>query len=96
MKKDMYSLFDMNREQEMKKESPLAMRMRPETLDEFVGQEDKTSTIEKPSPAACTLKAVLIAFFAFLIFFTSCNETLSTYTAPSSVDRSSQTLTGYP
>ncbi|MDD3705813.1 MAG: replication-associated recombination protein A, partial [Clostridiaceae bacterium] len=39
MKKDMYSLFDMNREQEMKKESPLALRMRPEDLSEFVGQE---------------------------------------------------------
>ncbi|MDD4503642.1 MAG: replication-associated recombination protein A [Clostridiaceae bacterium] len=30
----------MNREQEMKKESPLALRMRPETLEDFVGQED--------------------------------------------------------
>ena len=40
MKDKMYSLFDMNREQEMKKESPLALRMRPETLDGFVGQED--------------------------------------------------------
>lgn len=40
MKEKMYDLFDMNREQEMKKESPLAMRMRPETLEEFVGQEE--------------------------------------------------------
>jgi len=40
MKKDMYSFFDVNREQEMKKESPLALRMRPEDLSEFVGQED--------------------------------------------------------
>lgn len=40
MKRDMYSFFDMKRDQEMKKESPLALRMRPETLEDFVGQED--------------------------------------------------------
>lgn len=40
MKDQGYSLFDFNREQQKEKDSPLAMRMRPETLDEFVGQED--------------------------------------------------------
>lgn len=32
-------LFEYNAERELKKSSPLAYRMRPETLDEFVGQE---------------------------------------------------------
>ena len=32
-------LFDYMRENEMKKESPLASRMRPETLEEVVGQK---------------------------------------------------------
>ena len=32
-------LFDYMRETEMKKESPLASRMRPETLEEVVGQK---------------------------------------------------------
>lgn len=32
-------IFEYRREQSMKKEAPLAARMRPETLDEFVGQE---------------------------------------------------------
>ncbi len=40
MKDKMYSFFDMNRERDMNKESPLALRMRPETLEDFVGQED--------------------------------------------------------
>jgi putative ATPase len=40
MKEKDFSLFDFNREQQSQKDSPLAMRMRPETIDEFVGQED--------------------------------------------------------
>ena len=32
-------LFDYMRENNMQKESPLASRMRPETLDEVVGQK---------------------------------------------------------
>jgi putative ATPase len=32
------TLFDQNRSQTLKKEAPLAARMRPETLDEFIGQ----------------------------------------------------------
>ncbi len=40
MKNNQFSLFDMNREMEIKKDGPLAMRMRPETLEEFIGQED--------------------------------------------------------
>jgi putative ATPase len=40
MKEQEFSLFDFNREQQKHKDSPLAMRMRPETLEEFVGQED--------------------------------------------------------
>jgi putative ATPase len=31
-------LFEQNREQTLKKEAPLAARMRPETLDDFIGQ----------------------------------------------------------
>jgi putative ATPase len=40
MKEQDFNLFDFNREQQKHKDSPLAMRMRPETIDEFVGQED--------------------------------------------------------
>lgn len=40
MKEQGFNLFDFNREQQKEKDSPLAMRMRPETLEEFVGQED--------------------------------------------------------
>lgn len=32
-------LFDYNREQQVRREQPLAARMRPRTLDEFIGQE---------------------------------------------------------
>lgn len=32
-------LFDMNRQQQLKRQAPLAVRMRPRNLDEFVGQE---------------------------------------------------------
>ena len=32
-------LFDYSREQQLEKESPLAARMRPRTMDEFIGQE---------------------------------------------------------
>jgi len=35
----MMDLFDHAREQQIEKESPLAARMRPRTLDEFIGQE---------------------------------------------------------
>ena len=33
-------LFDHAMEQDLKKKAPLAARLRPRTLDEFVGQED--------------------------------------------------------
>jgi len=32
-------LFDYSRQQQLDKEAPLAARMRPRTLDEFIGQE---------------------------------------------------------
>lgn len=63
MKNEMYSLFDMNREQEMKKESPLAMRMRPETLDDFVGQEDIVA------PGKLLYRAIKADKLTSLIFF---------------------------
>ena len=40
MKKNQISLFEIKFEEDLKKEGPLAIRMRPETLEEFVGQED--------------------------------------------------------
>ena len=63
MKNDAYSLFDMNREQEMKKESPLALRMRPETLEEFVGQEDIVA------PGKLLYRAIKADKLTSLIFF---------------------------
>ena len=39
MKKNQISLFDINRDNELKKDGPLAMRMRPRSLDEFFGQQ---------------------------------------------------------
>ena len=33
-------IFDFAKEQKMKSEAPLAVRLRPRTLDEVVGQED--------------------------------------------------------
>lgn len=33
------NLFDFSKEEELKKSAPLAMRMRPRTLDEYIGQE---------------------------------------------------------
>lgn len=63
MKNDMYSLFDMNREQEMKKESPLALRMRPETLEDFVGQEDIVA------PGKLLYRAIKADKLTSLIFF---------------------------
>lgn len=63
MKNDMYNLFDLNREQEMKKESPLAMRMRPETLEDFVGQEDIVA------PGKLLYRAIKADKMTSLIFF---------------------------
>lgn len=40
MKKDQISIFDVKLNEELKKEGPLAVRMRPNSLEEFVGQED--------------------------------------------------------
>ena len=40
MKKDQISIFDIKFKEDLKKEGPLAVRMRPESLDEFVGQRD--------------------------------------------------------
>lgn len=44
MKKDQISLFDIKFKEDLKKEGPLAVRMRPETLEEFVGQEEIISS----------------------------------------------------
>jgi putative ATPase len=63
MKNEMYSFFDMNREQEMKKESPLALRMRPETLEDFVGQEDIVA------PGKLLYRAIKADKLTSLIFF---------------------------
>lgn len=63
MKDKMYDLFDLNREQDMKKESPLAMRMRPETLDDFVGQEDIVA------PGKLLYRAIKADKLTSLIFF---------------------------
>ena len=38
--KDARDLFDASLEEQSATESPLAARMRPRTLDEFIGQED--------------------------------------------------------
>lgn len=35
-------LFDKNRQQSVENEAPLAARMRPRTLDEFIGPTDRT------------------------------------------------------
>jgi len=40
MKNDQISIFDVKLNEELKKEGPLAVRMRPRSLEEFVGQED--------------------------------------------------------
>lgn len=63
MKEKMFDLFDLNREQDMKKESPLAMRMRPETLEEFVGQEDIVA------PGKLLYRAIKADKLTSLIFF---------------------------
>ena len=64
------------------------------TATQFVGQVESTSTREKPFPAIWTWKAFLIARFVLLIFLMSHTDTLSTKTAPPSVEIISQTLTG--
>jgi len=33
------TLFDLHREEQLKKEAPLAARMRPRSFEEFMGQE---------------------------------------------------------
>lgn len=43
MRKDQISIFDVKLNEDMKKDGPLALRMRPETLKEFVGQEEIVS-----------------------------------------------------
>lgn len=63
MKDKMFDIFDLNREQEMKKESPLAMRMRPETLEDFVGQEDIVA------PGKLLYRAIKADKLTSLIFF---------------------------
>ncbi|MFA7572176.1 MAG: replication-associated recombination protein A [Lutispora sp.] len=40
MKKDQMSIFDIKFKEDLKKEGPLAVRMRPDTLEEFVGQKE--------------------------------------------------------
>ena len=39
MAKSSPDLFDIQRQQLVEKEAPLAARMRPRTLDEYIGQE---------------------------------------------------------
>ena len=63
MKNDQMSFFDLNREQEMKKDSPLAMRMRPETLEDFVGQE------EIVAPGKLLYRAIKADKLTSLIFY---------------------------
>ncbi|MFZ5351368.1 MAG: replication-associated recombination protein A [Bacillota bacterium] len=57
------SFFDLGREQKMKKEGPLATRMRPETLEEFVGQEDIIA------PGKLLYRAIKADKLTSLIFF---------------------------
>ena len=46
-------LFDQNLQQNRKKSGPLAHRMRPDTLDEFVGQEHLLATRAASLPRDC-------------------------------------------
>ncbi|NLM44330.1 MAG: replication-associated recombination protein A [Clostridiales bacterium] len=43
MKKDQISIFDVKLNEDIRKDGPLAIRMRPETLEEFIGQEEIVS-----------------------------------------------------
>ena len=43
MKKDQISIFDAKLNEDIRKDGPLAIRMRPETLEEFIGQEEIVS-----------------------------------------------------
>lgn len=43
MKENQLNIFDLKFEEDIKKEGPLAMRIRPESLEDFVGQEDIVS-----------------------------------------------------
>jgi len=63
MKEQDFSLFDFNREQQKQKDSPLAMRMRPETIEEFVGQEDIIA------PGKLLYRAIKADKLTSLIFF---------------------------
>lgn len=63
MKNDQMSFFDINREQSVKKDGPLATRMRPETLEEFVGQEDIVA------PGKLLYRAIKADKLTSIIFF---------------------------
>ncbi|HEX9014153.1 MAG TPA: replication-associated recombination protein A, partial [Anaerolineaceae bacterium] len=57
-------LFDHAMQEQMKSESPLASRMRPRTLDEFVGQEH---IIGQGKPLRRAIEADRL--FSSIIFF---------------------------
>lgn len=57
------SFFDISREEQSKKEGPLATRMRPRTLEEFVGQEDIVA------PGKLLYRAIKADKLSSLIFF---------------------------
>ena len=52
-------LFDYMRQEAKKKESPLAARLRPTTLDEVVGQQQKVDKLEKNNVYPKTYSIVL-------------------------------------
>ncbi len=63
MKNDQLSFFDIGREKNIKREGPLATRMRPEAIEEFVGQEDIIA------PGKLLYRAIKADKLASLIFF---------------------------
>src|SRR5690554_3747910 len=65
-------------------------------LFQFVGQDDSTSTMEKPLPASCVSNALRMARFTLGICAALSADTRSTYAAPSTDDKSSHTLMGLP
>ena len=63
MKKDQLNIFEYNRVEDLKKEGPLAMRMRPETLEDFYGQQDIVA------PGKLLYRAIKADKLTSLIFF---------------------------
>ena len=65
-------------------------------IPQLVGQEERTSTSEKPLPFIWFSNAFFIALLALMTFLTLLTATLSIYSGPSREDKSSQTFMGYP